>query len=70
VAPIPQVAPVDIVVSVPIPEPKANISFNETPQMFELPEEDMTLRIGEDIELNTLSFDELDAPIDLGIVEL
>lgn len=51
-------------------EPRQNISFNETPQMFELPEEDTSLQIGEDIELNTLSFDELDAPIDLGIVEL
>jgi hypothetical protein len=51
-------------------EPRQNISFNDTPQMFELPEEDMSLQIGEEIELNTLSFDELDAPIDLGIVEL
>jgi len=64
-----QMAPVPVPVP-PEPEPRSNISFNETPQMFQLPEEDMNLQIGEEIELNTLSFDELDAPIDLGIVEL
>ncbi len=69
VAPMP-VAPV--IAPIPDPEPmhRQNISFNETPQMFELPEEDTSLQIGEDIELNTLSFDDLEAPIDLGIVEL
>ena len=51
-------------------EPRQNISFNDTPEMFELPEQDTSLQIGEEIELNTLSFDDLDAPIDLGIVEL
>lgn len=67
VAPIAPVVPVPMEMPV---EPRSNISFNETPQMFQLPEEDTSLQIGEDIELNTLSFDELDAPIDLGIVEL
>ncbi len=69
----PVVAPVaPVIAPIPDPEPmhRQNISFNETPQMFELPEEDTSLQIGEDIELNTLSFDDLEAPIDLGIVEL
>jgi hypothetical protein len=52
----------------PVCEPR--ISFNEQNEMFQLPEEDMTLQIGEEIPLNTLSFDDLDIPIDLGIVEL
>jgi hypothetical protein len=58
----------------PDPIPSANISFNDTLETFEIPVEEDRLSIGEDIELNMLSFDELEnsvpAEIDLGIVEL
>ncbi len=57
-----------------VPDPKSNISFNDTLETFEIPVEDDTIQIGEDIPLNMLSFDELEkAPesnFDLGIVEL
>lgn len=57
----------------PVPIP-ANISFNEELETFEIPVEEDTLQIGEDIPLNMLSFDDLEkaepCEIDLGIVEL
>jgi hypothetical protein len=55
-------------------EPKSNISFNDELETFEIPVEEDTIRIGEDVPLNMLSFDELEnatpCDIDLGIVEL
>jgi hypothetical protein len=57
-----------------MPEPKQNISFNDQLETFEIPVEEDSLHIGEDIPLNMLSFEDLEkaAPceIDLGIVEL
>jgi len=55
-------------------EVKQNISFNDHLETFEIPVEEDSLQIGEDIPLNMLSFEDLEkaAPcdIDLGIVEL
>jgi hypothetical protein len=53
--------------------PKQNISFNDQLETFEIPVQEETLHIGEEIPLNTLSFDDLEnssCDIDLGIVEL
>ena len=58
---------------IPVLETKSNISFNDQTETFEIPVEEDVLKIGEDIQLNTLSFEDLEnAPceIDLGIVEL
>lgn len=56
------------------PEPRQNISFNEKNETFEIPVDEDSLQIGEDVPLNILSFEDLEkaAPcdIDLGIVEL
>ena len=56
------------------PEPKANISFNDDLETFEIPVEEETIKIGEDIPLNMLSFEDLEkatpCDIDLDIVEL
>ena len=56
------------------PEPKQNISFNERNETFEIPVDEDSLQIGEDVPLNILSFEDLEkaAPcdIDLGIVEI
>jgi hypothetical protein len=56
------------------PEPRQNISFNEQNETFEIPVDEDSLQIGEDVPLNILSFEDLEkaAPcdIDLGIVEL
>ena len=56
------------------PEPRQNISFNERNETFEIPVDEDSLQIGEDVPLNILSFEDLEkaAPcdIDLGIVEL
>jgi hypothetical protein len=58
----------------PIEEPKQKLSFNPEVQTFDLPplevlEDDF--KIGEDVPLNTMCFDEMDKDtIDLGIVEL
>jgi hypothetical protein len=53
---------------------KSNISFNDDLETFEIPVEEETIHIGEDIPLNALSFEDLEkaTPIDfdLGIVEL
>jgi hypothetical protein len=53
---------------------KNNISFNDQLETFEIPIEDESIRIGEDIPLNMLSFEDLEKAtpyeIDLGIVEL
>jgi hypothetical protein len=54
-------------------EQKSNISFNDNLETFEIPVEENSLHIGEDIPLNMLSFEDLDnssGEIDLGIVEL
>jgi hypothetical protein len=54
-------------------ESKSNISFNDNLETFEIPIEEDTLHIGDDIPLNMLSFEDLDkssGEIDLGIVEL
>jgi hypothetical protein len=55
-------------------EPRQNISFNDQNETFEIPVDEDSLQIGEDIPLNILSFEDLEksAPcdIDLGIVEL
>jgi len=56
------------------PEPRQNISFNEKKETFEIPVDEDSFQIGEDVPLNILSFEDLEkaAPcdIDLGIVEL
>jgi hypothetical protein len=81
VAPVVQVTPVSPVVqATPVvpaqfePEPRQNISFNDQNETFEIPVDEDSLQIGEDIPLNILSFEDLEkaAPcdIDLGIVEL
>jgi hypothetical protein len=53
---------------------KQNISFNDQLETFEIPVEEDSLHIGEDIPLNALSFEDLEkatpCEIDLGIVEL
>lgn len=53
---------------------KSNISFNDELETFEIPVDEETIHIGEDIPLNALSFEDLEkaTPIefDLGIVEL
>ena len=60
--------------SEPMEEPKQKLSFNPEVQTFDLPplevlEDDF--KIGEDVPLNTMCFDEMDKDtIDLGIVEL
>jgi hypothetical protein len=55
-------------------EPKNNISFNDQLETFEIPIEEESIRIGEDIPLNMLSFDDLESTtpsdLDLGIIEL
>ena len=55
-------------------EPRQNISFNDQLETFEIPVDEDTLQIGEDIPLNMLSFEDLEKAtpyeIDLGIVEL
>jgi len=57
-----------------IPDSKQNISFNDHLETFEIPVDEDSLQIGEDVPLNILSFEDLEkaAPcdIDLGIVEL
>lgn len=72
--PEPVSEPKVLAIPVQIEEAKANISFNDQTETFEIPVEEDTLKIGEDIPLNMLSFDDLEnaAPceIDLGIVEL
>jgi hypothetical protein len=60
----------------PMPEvmEKQNISFNDQLETFEIPVDEDSLQIGEDIPLNVLSFEDLEkatpCEIDLGIVEL
>jgi hypothetical protein len=53
---------------------KQNISFNDQLETFEIPIDEDSLHIGEDIPLNVLSFEDLEkaspCEIDLGIVEL
>jgi hypothetical protein len=53
---------------------KQNISFNDQLETFEIPVDEDSLQIGEDIPLNVLSFEDLEkaspCEIDLGIVEL
>jgi len=55
-------------------EGKMNISFNDQLETFEIPLDEENIRIGEDIPLNMLSFEDLEkatpCDIDLGIVEL
>ena len=55
-------------------ESKQNISFNDQLETFEIPVEEDSLHIGEEIPLNMLSFEDLEkatpCEIDLGIVEL
>jgi hypothetical protein len=55
-------------------EVKPNISFNDQTETFEIPVEEETLKIGDDIQLNAMSFEDLEnsgsCDIDLGIVEL
>jgi hypothetical protein len=67
--------PEPIPVSFPAEEPKQKLSFNPQIETFDLPplETDDEFKIGEDIPLNTLCFDDMDNKndaIDLGIVEL
>jgi hypothetical protein len=65
-----EVTPVPIEMS----DSKQNISFNDQLETFEIPVEEDSLQIGEDIPLNMLSFEDLEksepCDIDLGIVEL
>jgi hypothetical protein len=71
--PEPKPEPIMEVIPVEIPESKANISFNDQTETFEIPVEEETLKIGEDIQLNAMSFEDLEnssCEIDLGIVEL
>ena len=53
---------------------KQNISFNDQLETFEIPVDEDSLQIGEDVPLNVLSFEDLEkatpCEIDLGIVEL
>jgi hypothetical protein len=52
---------------------KSSISFNDDLETFEIPVDEETIHIGEDIPLNMLSFEDLEkspVEIDLGIVEL
>jgi hypothetical protein len=56
-------------------EPKQKLSFNPEIETFDLPPletQDDEFKIGEDVPLNTLCFDEMDKgeTLDLGIVEL
>jgi len=59
---------------IPLMEPKQNISFNDQLETFEIPVDEDSLQIGEDVPLNMLSFEDLEkaspCEIDLGIVEL
>jgi len=56
------------------PESRQNISFNDELETFEIPVDEDSLQIGEDVPLNVLSFEDLEkatpCEIDLGIVEL
>lgn len=69
-----EVRPAEVRPMVPIAtDSKSNISFNDNLETFEIPIEEDTLHIGDDIPLNMLSFEDLDkssGEIDLGIVEL
>ena len=69
------IIPEPVPVATPVEEPKQKLSFNPQIETFDLPpmETDDEFKIGEDIPLNTLCFDDMDNKndtIDLGIVEL
>lgn len=67
--PIPMnICPVDP----PKEEPKPKLSFNPEVETFDLPPMEEEFKIGEDIPLNTICFDDMDKgdTLDLGIVEL
>ena len=71
----PKPFPEPVPVATPVEEPKQKLSFNPQIETFDLPpiETDDEFKIGEDIPLNTLCFDDMDNKndtIDLGIVEL
>jgi hypothetical protein len=70
----PDVKPMEFYEDIRLPEPKQNISFNDELETFEIPVDEDTVQIGEDIPLNMLSFEDLEkaspCDIDLGIVEL
>jgi hypothetical protein len=73
--PMPEPRNDPIPVPFPAEEPKQKLSFNPQIETFDLPplETDDEFKIGEDIPLNTLCFDDMDNKndaIDLGIVEL
>ena len=68
------VCPVPEPVFIPIEEPKPKLSFNPEVETFDLPplESPDDFKIGEDIPIQALCFDDMDKgeTLDLGIVEL
>ena len=74
VCPVPEPTPVFKTDIIPIEEPKPKLSFNPEVETFDLPplESPDDFKIGEDIPIQALCFDDMDKgeSLDLGIVEL
>lgn len=74
VCPVPEPTPVLKTEIIPIEEPKPKLSFNPEVETFDLPplESPDDFKIGEDIPIQALCFDDMDNgdTLDLGIVEL
>jgi len=74
VCPVPEPTPVLKTEIIPIEEPKPKLSFNPEVETFDLPplESHDDFKIGEDIPIQALCFDDMDKSdtLDLGIVEL
>jgi len=70
--PEPEPIPMNICPDPPKEEPKPKLSFNPEVETFDLPPMEEEFKIGEDIPLNTICFDDMDKgdTLDLGIVEL
>jgi hypothetical protein len=64
--------PMNIFPDPPKEEPKPKLSFNPEVETFDLPPMEEEFKIGEDIPLSTICFDDMDKgdTLDLGIVEL
>ena len=66
--------PKPVITEIPKPkeEPKPKLSFNPEVETFDLPPREEEFKIGEDIPLSTICFDDMDKgdTLDLGIVEL
>ena len=71
---MPEPTPVFKTDIIPIEEPKPKLSFNPEVETFDLPplESPDDFKIGEDIPIQALCFDDMDKgeTLDLGIVEL